>query len=80
MPERRCAVRTTENKPAWLLYEDTCIVACTVADVSATGAGLVVPSAVPLPSTFDLFINPTTDGYCCRVVWRAADRLGVSFQ
>ena len=51
---------------------------CRVRDVSDTGACLVIPSPVGIPDTFDLVL---ADGAVrwCKVEWRKADRIGVSF-
>jgi hypothetical protein len=52
---------------------------CAVRDVSDTGARLRVDSSAAAPDTFVLIIE--IDGFEaeCRVVWRKAQELGVSF-
>lgn len=51
---------------------------CRVRDLSETGACLLVASPLGIPDTFDLALN---DGSFkpCKVEWRKADRIGVSF-
>jgi hypothetical protein len=54
-------------------------VACTVRDVSATGARLRVGSSVGIPDTFELIIEVDGLEADCQVVWRKADEVGVRF-
>ena len=51
---------------------------CRVRDLSEVGACLLVASPLGIPDTFDLAFN---DGSIkpCKVEWRKADRIGVSF-
>ena len=51
---------------------------CRVRDLSDIGACLVVASPIGIPDTFDLVF---ADGVMksCKVEWRKADRIGVSF-
>jgi hypothetical protein len=50
-----------------------------VRDLSETGACLLVASPIGIPDTFELVF---TDGAvkACKVEWRKADRIGVSFR
>jgi len=80
LQERRQAPRTRVRKAAQLLFDHQCsVVACTVHDVSVTGACLQVPSAVELPDTFELSFDCFRSARGCRVVWRGDNRLGVCF-
>ena len=54
-------------------------VACTVRDVSATGARLRVESSVGIPDTFELIIEVDGLEADCQVVWRKANEVGVKF-
>jgi len=63
-------------------------VACTVRDVSATGARLRAESSVSIPDTFELIIEVVglaPDDLAvgleadCQVVWRKANEVGVKF-
>jgi len=51
---------------------------CRVRDLSDTGACLVIASPVGVPDTFDMMF---ADGVAkpCKVEWRKADKLGISF-
>ena len=54
-------------------------VACTVRDVSATGARLRAESSVGIPDTFELIIEVDGLEADCQVVWRKANEVGVKF-
>jgi len=54
-------------------------VACTVRDVSATGARLRAESSVSIPDTFELIIEVDGLEADCQVVWRKANEVGVKF-
>jgi hypothetical protein len=63
------------------------VINCTVLDLSAGGARLEVEYALSIPGipdTFDLLIYPGQgEGIHqrrCKVVWKAENRLGVSFR
>jgi len=51
---------------------------CRVRDLSDTGACLVIASPVGIPNIFDLVL---ADGAVrrCKVEWRKAEKIGVSF-
>jgi hypothetical protein len=53
---------------------------CTVEDLTATGAGLHVPSTFGLPRVFRLTIDGEVGSKHCRVVWTDGKRVGVSFE
>jgi hypothetical protein len=52
--------------------------ACSVADVSETGAKVVVKDPASLPDEFLLRLRPDLRKWC-RVVWRGAEEVGVEF-
>ncbi len=54
-------------------------VACTVRDVSATGARLRAESSVSIPDTFELIIEVDGLEADCQVIWRKANEVGVKF-
>lgn len=54
-------------------------VACTVRDVSATGARLRVECSLNIPDTFELIIAVDGLEADCQVVWRKANEVGVRF-
>ena len=51
---------------------------CTVRDLSDTGACLLVASPVGIPDTFDLVFADSAVKRC-KLEWRKADKIGVSF-
>jgi hypothetical protein len=52
---------------------------CTVRNMSHTGACLLVASPIGIPDTFDLVIEADQSVTHCRVEWRSATKIGVSF-
>jgi len=54
-------------------------VACTVRDLSATGARLRVESSLSVPDTFELIIEVDGLEASCEVAWRRANEVGVRF-
>jgi hypothetical protein len=57
----------------------TATIDCIIRNMSKTGALLAVESPVGIPDDFTLLIKPERKKRSCRVVWRAADRIGVRF-
>lgn len=53
--------------------------ACTVRNLSETGACLEFDSTFGLPPTFE-FVLPGGDRRNCKVVWLVGSRMGVQFQ
>jgi hypothetical protein len=78
MIERRQAVRRKVLKGGRIAYASEGI-ACTVRNLSETGAGLDVPNALNLPPSFMLVIE--RDGFTrrCHPVWCNDRRVGVAF-
>ena len=54
-------------------------IACTVRDVSATGARLRTDGSLQLADTFDLIIELDGLEASCQVVWRKGNEVGVRF-
>lgn len=52
--------------------------ACSVADVSETGAKLLVKDPASIPDEFLLRLRPNLRKWC-RVVWRGAEQVGIEF-
>jgi hypothetical protein len=52
--------------------------ACSIADVSETGAKLLVKDPASLPDEFLLRLNPDLRKWC-RVVWRGDGQIGIEF-
>jgi PilZ domain len=78
--EGRSATRRRMLKAGFIAYNDRrSTLACTVRDLSSTGAHLRVTASASAPDTFDLIIE--LDGFevsCC-VVWRTTTDVGVRF-
>ena len=51
---------------------------CRIRNMSETGACLLVASPLGIPDTFDLVRSDGTFNHC-KVEWRKADKIGVSF-
>ena len=64
----RATIILDKKKPA---------IECTVVDISAGGACLQVPDPAAIPQRFEMVHGGTRKK--CNIVWRARNRLGVSF-
>ena len=56
------------------------VIDCTVRNLSAGGALLLVRSLAAIPEKFDLVLESSGEHHVCRVAWRGPDRLGVEFR
>ena len=54
-------------------------VACTVRDISATGARLRVEGSLTIPDTFELIIDMDGLEANCEVMWRKGNEVGARF-
>jgi hypothetical protein len=53
---------------------------CAIADISETGARIMLKSDAELPEVFYLLLTPTGEARRrCRVVWRTGTTVGVEF-
>ncbi|MET4384366.1 hypothetical protein ABIB73_000101 [Bradyrhizobium sp. F1.4.3] len=79
MVETRIAPRYRVSKPAQIEYGGDKI-ACVIRDLSITGAALQLSdrSAI-IPTAFTLIMLEDNLKLTCRVVWRAAFKIGVAF-
>jgi len=79
MIERRTDVRVRRFKAGTIVFNDAASVFdCTVRNISATGACLLVASPLTLPAEFELMIEG--ERRPCAVAWRRPDRVGVEYQ
>jgi hypothetical protein len=78
MVETRAAPRHRVAKPATIEYGREKI-ACTVRDISISGAGLEVSNPRSLPATFTLVVPEDGLRLFCSVVRRKDFRVGVKF-
>lgn len=79
MKERRTKMRRRVLLGARISFRGLATsIDCRVRDLSEAGACLVIASPVGIPNTFDLaFANGVVKP--CKVEWRKADKIGVSF-
>jgi hypothetical protein len=78
MVETRIAPRVRVMKAAKIEYGGDKY-ACTVRDLSATGAALDFPDLIRIPDEFTLVLPEDGFKLLCRVVWRREYRVGVTF-
>jgi hypothetical protein len=75
----RDAPRKPFRCPAWVTVGDQTH-ACTLVDLSETGAGLIFQKPDAIPETFTLHLmNRVTVSLPCHVVWRNGPQVGVAF-
>ena len=80
MEERRKLARARTLKSGKIIFNlQSCVVDCTVRNLTAQGALLVLPSLVGIPANFELVLEADHVRHDCRVIWRGEDRLGVEF-
>ena len=77
----RSESRKEVGRKAWLdIGSGRPLLACTLIDISQSGAKLALDDAAQVPPTFGLRL--TRDGsptFSCRIVWRNTDALGIAF-
>ena len=78
MVETRIAPRHRVMKPAKIEYGGDKI-ACTIRDISVTGAALEISGIDRIPPEFTLVVPEDRLKLPCRVVWRREFRIGVAF-
>jgi len=77
--ERREQPRARTLKSGKIILNlNSSIVDCTVRNLNARGALLIVSSLVGIPENFELLLESDVH-HDCRVKWRGEDRLGVAF-
>lgn len=52
---------------------------CTVADISVSGARLLVPRPEAVPDQFELITDLSGNSRRCRAIWREGGQVGVEF-
>jgi hypothetical protein len=79
MVETRIAPRFRVSKPAQIEYGGD-KTPCTIRDLSVTGAALELSDrSAAVPAAFTLIVPDDKLKLPCRVVWRTAFRMGVTF-
>lgn len=77
--ERRKVSRHRTLKGGSITFNRAGGIDCCVRNLSPAGALLEVASQVGIPEEFVLVIEPDRARHPCRVIWRTATRLGVTF-
>ncbi len=79
--ERRTHARQRTLKAGKIIFKyKSCVVDCTIRNLSEGGACLHVSSVVGIPEAFDLLTPIDQVIRPCTVRWKTADRIGVSFR
>ena len=79
--ERRSIGRTKISKGALLFFsEGTGVHACTVHDVTNSGAGIRLQGLKVIPLEFALSFDNFKTVRMCRLAWRQGDLFGVAFE
>lgn len=77
---RRATRKSSYERAHIVLGRSPGMVACEIADISETGACLEVASPAALPDEFAIILSHDTKAQQnCRVVWRSANQVGVTF-
>jgi hypothetical protein len=80
MIEKREAPRHRVFKGAMIITFEGSGVACTVRNMSESGAAVDLDGPVALPQSFTLSISRDNFVRNCRTVWRSDRRLGLAFE
>ncbi|MGY8636780.1 PilZ domain-containing protein [Bradyrhizobium sp. 14AA] len=78
MIEKRAAQRHRVFKGGRIIFENSGI-ACTVRNMSSSGAAVDLDGPVALPQSFKLSISCDNFVRNCRAVWRSDKRIGLAF-
>jgi hypothetical protein len=76
--ERRMTPRHRSLKAGMIAFEQDFLVKCRIWDLSPSGVGLFVTTAVELPPEFDLTFDYATRH--CVTVWREFNRIGLKYK
>ncbi len=77
--ERRGAVRTSVRLTAMLTYGGTSV-GCTVRNISATGAAILLPDGKDVPDEVTLVIVGKPEKRPAQVVWRMSPLIALRFK
>jgi len=78
-PERRGSERITVKLTAMLIYGGTSV-ECTVRNISATGAAVLLPEAKSVPDEVTLVIAGKPEKHRAQVVWRVPPLIALRFK
>ena len=80
MVETRRADRVRSFLRARILFNNgASTIDCVIKNISQTGAKIDIVSTMSVPSEFDLEVPQRGRTYRCRMVWRTAESIGVTF-
>jgi hypothetical protein len=77
-PERRRKPRLRSLLSGAIVFDDKCTMDCTVRNISAYGAKVVLADAFRLPQAFTLRIPHHDQAHRATVVWRKGDAAGLA--
>jgi PilZ domain len=80
MQESRKSPRRRTLKSGRIGFDRTTGIDCRVRNISSGGACLEVASQIGIPDDFVLLVESAHLQQPCRVIWRAASRMGVEFR
>ena len=81
MDNRRAAARYRTLKGAKAVFNNgNSVVDCVLRDLSDGGARLKVETAVGFPDHFTLIVEADRGRRACKVMWRTAKEIGVTFE
>ena len=81
MDQKRDASRQRTLKSGRIVFNDkSSVIDCTIRNLSARGACLEVTSTLGVPASFDLLVDADGSTRRCGIVWKAGNRLGISFR
>jgi hypothetical protein len=79
--EKRTAFRRRTVKGGQITFHHRGVsVDCVIRNCSQNGACLDVEGRMAIPDTFKLFVADDGSHRKCRVAWRSADKVGVTFE
>jgi two-component system cell cycle response regulator len=80
MDDKRKVPRRRVLKEGKIVFADAMrVIDCTIRDMSADGARLLIASTVGVPDTFNLYEKSTGKLYPTSIVWRQSNAVGVRF-
>ncbi len=77
--QRRVAQRSRVLKSGKILTDDQRVIECTLRDVSATGAKVIVDVSANLPNNFRLVVVADNSIRDAHIAWKRPDMMGVNF-
>ena len=77
--DKRSATRRSMRSDAWVKIGGLAVRRCVIADVSISGARLIVDPSVSVPREFELITVKGAPGRKCVIKWRNATQIGAAF-